>query len=781
MSDGFSLAFVADAVNRRGGQERAAAEVLSRVARRIPVTVIARACELDDAPVRWLPVRAPGRPSVLRAWAFARAARVAERHAGCTITNSIGAAALDADVITAQFCHAAFTARFGGIRGGSGARAAYQRLAESRFVAAERRAYGSPRLARVIAVSRGLARELREHYGVREEQITVVPNGVDHARFRPPRDAAERLALREKLGLPGDAFLALFVGGDWERKGVRDAMDAVAGLADVKFVLLGAGNRDVMRRHAERAGAARQLLFAGPSRTPEDWYAACDAFVFPSRYEAFSLVTLEAAASGLPIVAHAINGTEELVQDGENGWLVPFGPDALREKIVRLRDDAALRVRMSAAAVASSRRYGWDRIADEQFAVFTEAAAARTSVAGSVAAATTRTRSPTPRDARTPALRTLQLGAEWFPERAGGLNRVYFELVRRLPDAGVEVHGLVAGSDAVARDSRGAVESFARSSDALVTRLLGMRRRAAQLLRGDPGLVVVSHFALYAAPVLGVLGDHPLVVHFQGPWGLEGSIERQSPLTTFAKTVMERAVYRRAAAFIVLSMSFGEILVKRFSVDSSRIHVIPGGVDASRFRIATSRAECRARLGWPADRPVVLTVRRLAHRMGLDDLIAATALVRERVPDVLVLIAGQGPIAPALEREIASRGLEAHVRLLGFVSDDDLPLAYRAADLTVVPSTALEGFGLIVAESLAAGTPCLVTPVGGLPEAVAPLARALVLPAAGARTLADGLAAALCGELALPEARACAEFAARHYDWPVIAARVREVYAQVRR
>ena len=372
MSD-FSLAFIADAVHHRGGQERAAAEVLSRIARRAAVTVIASECDLGP-PVRWMPIHVARRPSVLRTKAFALRARTAEQEAACTITNSVGAAALDADVITAQFCQAAFTARFGGIRGGRGVRAMYQRFAQSRFTVDERRAYASPRLQRVIAVSEGTARELREFYGVPAERIVVVPNGVDGAQFHPPADATARRALRHKLALPADEFLALFVGGDWERKGVRDAITAVAGLANTRLIVLGSGDEAAMRLHAARAGAAAQVMFPGASRTPEDWYSACDAFVFPSRYEAFSLVTLEAAASGLPIVAHAINGTTELVRDGENGWLVPFGADALREKIELLRDDGARRARMSAAATESSRRYGWDRIADEQLAVFESAA-----------------------------------------------------------------------------------------------------------------------------------------------------------------------------------------------------------------------------------------------------------------------------------------------------------------------------------------------------------------------------------------------------------------------
>jgi UDP-glucose:(heptosyl)LPS alpha-1,3-glucosyltransferase len=253
-------------------------------------------------------------------------------------------------------------------------RAVYQRFAQARFVAEERRAYGSPRLRHVIAVSHGTARELREYYRVPEEKIVVVPNGVDPGVFRPA-DTGHRRVLREKYGLPADDFLALFVGGDWERKGVRDAIGAIAGMRDARLVILGSGDAAAMQAHAARVGAGSQVIFAAPSVAPQDYYAACDAFVFPSRYEAFSLVTLEAVASGLPIIAHAINGTEELVQDGENGWLVPFGPDALREKLVLLRDDAVRRARMSAAARESSLRYGWDRIADEQFAVFASAVA----------------------------------------------------------------------------------------------------------------------------------------------------------------------------------------------------------------------------------------------------------------------------------------------------------------------------------------------------------------------------------------------------------------------
>lgn len=369
-----SLAFVALEVHRRGGQERAAAEVLTRLAPDVDLTVIASACELPGVSVRHVPVTLPNGPTIVRTTLFARAAARAAERSGAQLVQSIGAAAREADLITAQFCQAAFTARFGGLRGGTGLRGVWQRAVQSRFVADERRAYGASRLRRVIAVSTGVGRELEEFYGVPASRITVIPNGVDHGTFHPI-DATARTALRDRLRLPRDRCIALFVGGDWERKGVRDAISAIAGQRDVLLAIVGAGDVEAMRAHAVSVGAEPQVHFVGPSRVPQQWYQAADFLLFPSRYEAFSLVTLEAAGCGLPIIAHAINGTEDLVTQGENGFLSPMGVDALRAHVLQLRDDTALRERMRLAIAETSQRYAWDRIAAEHLRVIREVAA----------------------------------------------------------------------------------------------------------------------------------------------------------------------------------------------------------------------------------------------------------------------------------------------------------------------------------------------------------------------------------------------------------------------
>jgi glycosyltransferase involved in cell wall biosynthesis len=269
------------------------------------------------------------------------------------------------------------------------------------------------------------------------------------------------------------------------------------------------------------------------------------------------------------------------------------------------------------------------------------------------------------------------------------------------------------------------------------------------------------------------------VVHFHGPWGQESRVEGDSSLVARAKTWLENYVYRHGTAFIVLSTAFRDVLVRKFDVDPERIHIVPGGVHADTFDTGRSRREARRRLGWPTDRPIILSVRRLARRMGLENLIDAIQIVRREHSDVLLHIAGSGPIEEELRARIAEQGLTDHVTLLGFVPENDLPLAYRAADVSIVPTVALEGFGLITIESLAAGTPVLVTPRGGLPEVVADLDSDLILSGDTAPVLADGLTQSLGGALSLPSSDECQRYVHERFDWPVIARRTRQVYESV--
>ncbi len=373
-------------------------------------------------------------------------------------------------------------------------------------------------------------------------------------------------------------------------------------------------------------------------------------------------------------------------------------------------------------------------------------------------------------------MQTLQIGDEWHTERAGGLNSYYFELLRHLGPTGTIAHGLVAGSDNVRVASEGQVVAFARPDATLPARMLSLRRVALQRISGNRIDLIASHFALYAMPILDRLKRIPTVVHFHGPWAAESDANGSSGYRSRLKASMERSVYARAKRLIVLSAAFKDVLTEGYGISADRVRVVPGGIDVDRFNTVFTRTEARRRLGWPTNRPIILTVRRQVRRMGLESLIDAAKLIVAQCPDVLILLGGTGPIADELQTRIAELGLADNVRRLGRISDVDLPLAYRAADVTVVPSQSLEGFGLITLESLASGTPVYVTPIGGLPEIVEPFAPQCIFANTSATEMAKVLIETLRGERPTPSDEACRAFSSQNFSWPHIVKRVRAVY-----
>lgn len=374
---------------------------------------------------------------------------------------------------------------------------------------------------------------------------------------------------------------------------------------------------------------------------------------------------------------------------------------------------------------------------------------------------------------------TIQTALSWQGARPSGLNRVFRELTQRLPAEGIEVHGLVAGDANVEEESGGMITAFGPERSTMLGRILRARRAAARLVAAHPKAVLVSHFAPYGLALLMVRGRRRFVVHFHGPWSAESGAEGRGAISVATRHAIEGFVYRRADACVVLSRAFGDLLVREFGVAPARVHVIPGATDVARFANLPPRDEARRSLGWEAAAPTVLAVRRLVRRMGLDRLIDAVPALVRAVPGIRIHIAGEGPEREALQARIVRLGVSSSVSLMGRLPDEQLGLAYRAADLSVVPSIALEGFGLIVPESLAAGTPVLVTPVGGLPETVHDLSPALILPESDTASIATGIAEAFSGARAMPSAAECAAFARERHDWSLAARRTADLYASL--
>jgi glycosyltransferase involved in cell wall biosynthesis len=371
----------------------------------------------------------------------------------------------------------------------------------------------------------------------------------------------------------------------------------------------------------------------------------------------------------------------------------------------------------------------------------------------------------------------LILGETWFPDAPGGVSRIVHDLHAALPPH-VERETLVIGPAAGAPSG---VHCVADVHDPLARRVLAYARKASELAeRAD---LVESHFALYAfLPLLRrPLRRMPLVAHFHGPWAAESRASGSSSrLAAAAKHAVEALVYRRAEMLIVHSHAFKRVLVESYGIMPWQVAVVLPGVDLDRFTPA-DRAAARARLGLPEHAKVVASVRRLVPRMGLDTLLQSVArLEPEACADLVVLIAGDGPERPALERQAVELGIGGRIRFVGRLADDELVDLYRAANLCVVPSRALEGFGLVVLEALACGTPVLATDVGGLAEALGPLASPLLVPGTDAQTLTPRLSRALTDADWLPSAARC-RARAEEFSWTRSATRHAAVYEQAHR
>ena len=120
-------------------------------------------------------------------------------------------------------------------------------------------------------------------------------------------------------------------------------------------------------------------------------------------------------------------------------------------------------------------------------------------------------------------------------------------------------------------------------------------------------------------------------------------------------------------------------------------------------------------------------------------------------------------------------GLEDNVKFLGFLPDELLPVAYQAADLSIMPSQSFEGFGLAIVESLACGTPVICTPVGGMPEILEPFSPDLITDSIQVSAIAKKLEQVFSGEITKPSREECREYAVNNFDWDKIAQEVRKV------
>lgn len=238
------------------------------------------------------------------------------------------------------------------------------------------------RYRKVVAISERVRRQLRQYYNVPDERIVTIPNGINLARFNP-ENGRSRDAVRHGFGVPSDIPLLLFVGSQYRLKGLEFAIKALVEMETKAMLLVvGADVAAPFRRLAEQLGVSDRVIFAGARNDLPTIYPAADAFVFPTLYETFALVCLEAMASGLPVLASPVGGIEDYLRDGENGLHIRREATEIAAKLDRLLGDPELHSRLCKAGIATAQDYAWEKIAQQYLSLFDELIAERAQSAG---------------------------------------------------------------------------------------------------------------------------------------------------------------------------------------------------------------------------------------------------------------------------------------------------------------------------------------------------------------------------------------------------------------
>jgi glycosyltransferase involved in cell wall biosynthesis len=209
----------------------------------------------------------------------------------------------------------------------------------------------------------------------------------------------------------------------------------------------------------------------------------------------------------------------------------------------------------------------------------------------------------------------------------------------------------------------------------------------------------------YGKPL--VLTQHNTFIEYNNFWD---NVEKLNDL------LIGKQVLKEADKIIVVSNATRNYVLG-LGADPEKIRVLHNGVDLKRFRpLSGVKEELRKKLGIPQDASVVLTVRRLVYKNGIDTLIESAKIAIKKNQKLVFIAVGKGPDFEEVKEQIVQLGLQRNFRLTGFVPDEELPLYYNAADFFVLPSKSGEGLPLVALEAMACGLPVIATNVGGTSE-----------------------------------------------------------------
>lgn len=316
-----------------------------------------------------------------------------------------------------------------------------------------------------------------------------------------------------------------------------------------------------------------------------------------------------------------------------------------------------------------------------------------------------------------------------------------------------------------------------------ITWIDSTKKHVKKFLAGEVFDLVHIHSLYTGKGVMNALGDStqyvytihsPVVLEQRLNWqhqGLKGKAKLLLAMNYFKK--LENDMIKSVSAVHVLS-KFTETKIKLFHNISKKLNVIPHWPKPKYARKMT-KEKARQILNWPENPPILFTVRNHIARTGIDIAIEALAPLAAQGKCFFV-IAGDGPLRKKYQQQALDKGADtSQVLFTGHLSDEQLALAYQAADLFILPTIDLECFGLIILESLASGCPVLGTDVGAIPELLGSVSPDFMVPPNNAQKLREKALDILNNKINIPDTKKLIEFVKSNHTREINGAKIRDL------
>ena len=233
---------------------------------------------------------------------------------------------------------------------------------------------------KIIAISLMIKKDFTSFYHINEKEIKVIYNGIDTTKYNIELKERLRGSIRQQLRITDNDIAFLFISYDLKKKGIVPLIEAAAKLKKLNFtnfklVVVGERPYPLLLKRVKRLSLENTVIFTGPTKTPEDYYANCDVLVLPTFYDACSLVVMEAMACGLPAITTIYNGAAGIIENEKDGYIISHPPRSA--ELVETMKALMLRERlkkMSVEASMTGKKYSVKRNHHEMIRVFNELA-----------------------------------------------------------------------------------------------------------------------------------------------------------------------------------------------------------------------------------------------------------------------------------------------------------------------------------------------------------------------------------------------------------------------